>query len=372
MFETLYHRSKTGAIVQWNISVEGDEIVTSYGQVGGQLQEARKRALPKNVRKKNETTGEEQAYVEAKAMHKFKLDRKYSLTPDEAQEPLELPMLAHDFDKVKKITYPLDLQPKLDGVRCLAKWEDDEVVLMSRSGKPYHVPHIARTLETFLPKGTKFDGEIYVHGMTFQEIVTLVKKYREGSEVLEFHVYDCPIDEEEDKTWSERYMDLCRVMGFALDSGKVKLVPTWTVNDEAEKDELYERCIEDGYEGAIARLHKGLYQYGYRSRELLKIKDFLDAEYDIVNAYEGEGKFKGCVTWVCDVGDGRTFGVCPKGSLEQKKMWWVQWLAEKNQFVGRSLKVKFFELTDDGIPRFPIGLGFREEEDMSNPKNGED
>ena len=32
--------------------------------------------------------------------------------------------------------------------------------------------------------------------------------------------------------------------------------------------------------------------------------------------------------------------------------------------IGKQLKVKFFELTDDGIPRFPVGLGIRPLEDM--------
>jgi len=372
MFEILYHKSKAGSLYSWQIEVQGDEIVTTYGLIDGQKQEARKRAYPKNVGKKNETSGENQAFVEAKAMHKFKLDRKYSLTPDEAEEPLELPMLAHDFDKIKKVVYPLDIQPKLDGVRCLAKWEGDEIILMSRSGKLYDVPHIAATLKEFLPRGTKFDGEIYVHGMTFQEIVRLVKKNREDSNRLEFHVYDCPIDDAEDRGWSDRYKDLCGTFGLALDPGVIKLVPTWTANNEEEKNDLYVRCVEDGYEGAIARFHKGLYQYGYRSRELLKIKDFKDGEYTIVDAYEGVGKFEKCITWVCDVGDGRTFGVCPKGSLEEKKTAWTAWCTDKTIFIGQSYKVKYFELTDEGIPRFPIGLGFRASEDMSNPESGED
>ena len=38
---------------------------------------------------------------------------------------------------------------------------------------------------------------------------------------------------------------------------------------------------------------------------------------------------------------------------------------EADEHVGKMLKVKFFELTDDGIPRFPVGLGVRLEEDMS-------
>jgi ATP-dependent DNA ligase len=372
MFETLYHKGKAGTLYQWDIEVQGDEIVTTYGLVDGQKQEARKRAFPKNIGKKNETSAEQQALAQAKSMHKFKLDRKYSLSPDEAEELLELPMLAKPIEKVKKITYPLDLQPKLDGVRCLAKWDGDEVVLMSRSGKPYDVPHISRSLESFLPRGTKLDGEIYVHGMTFQEVLTLAKKNREESIELEFHVYDCPIEDHEDRPWSERYMNLCETFGLATDMEKIKLVPTWTVNNKEELDETYLRCIEDGYEGAIARLHHGKYLYGYRSSELLKIKDFQDGEWPIVDAYEGEGKFEGCVTWVCEMEDGATFGVCPKGSLEEKKAWWELWLLDPSQIKDRPYKVQHFGFTDEGLPRFPIGLGFRDQIDISNPENGED
>lgn len=372
MFETLYHKGKAGTLYSWEITVEDDEIVTTYGLVDGQKQVARKRAYPKNVGKKNETSGAAQALAEAASMHKFKLDRKYSLNPDEAEEPLELPMLAHDFGKVKKIAYPLDMQPKLDGVRCIAKWVDGVVVLMSRSGKPFLIPHLSDAIASFLPKKKKLDGEIYKHGLTFQEILTLVKRPREESTQLEFHVYDCMDEDEDQLTWSDRYKDLCATLGLALELGPVSLVPTWTANSPEEKDEIYVRCIEAGYEGAIARLHTGLYLYGYRSRELLKIKDFADAEFPIVDAYEGVGKFEGCITWVCVTEKGQRFSACPKGTLEEKREAWQAWQANPKEFEGKSYKVKFFELTDDGIPRFPIGLGFRLPEDMSNPENGED
>jgi hypothetical protein len=35
------------------------------------------------------------------------------------------------------------------------------------------------------------------------------------------------------------------------------------------------------------------------------------------------------------------------------------------EHIGELLKVKFFELTDDDIPRFPVGIGIRLPEDMS-------
>jgi DNA ligase-1 len=372
MLERLFHKGKSGAVYSWEIAVEDDEIVTTYGLIDGQKQVARKRATPKNVGKKNETSAHQQAELQAQSMHKFKLDRKYSKTQEEAQEPLELPMLAYDFDKVKTIVYPIDLQPKLDGVRCIAKWDIDEVVLMSRSGKPFNVPHISEFLKTFLPKNKRLDGELYIHGKSFQEIITLIKRMQEGSEEIQFHVYDCITDDHEDSPWSQRYRDLCEVVGMAPNLEIIKLVPTWTATNVDEKNEIYVNCIEDGYEGAIARIHSGGYQYGYRSRDLLKIKTFKDGEYPISGAYQGEGKFEGCITWVCMTPEGKEFGVCPKGTLGEKKKAWAEWLTNPDSFIGELYKVKYFELTDDGIPRFPVGLGFRLHEDMSDPENGED
>ena len=138
MHETLYHKSKTDAIVQWDIWTEGAVICTKYGQIGGKMQTARKTATPKNVGRANATTAEEQAILEAKAMHKKRLDAKYSLTIEDAKKEVFLPMLAGSFDKRKdKVVYPVDVQPKLDGVRCLAYWDGDSVKLMSRGGKQW-------------------------------------------------------------------------------------------------------------------------------------------------------------------------------------------------------------------------------------------
>ena len=130
----LYHKGKNGELRQWKIWTEGDEIVSEYGQVGGQMQIARKTAEPKNLGRSNETTPEEQAMLEAKAMWVYKLERKYSETPEGAQEQLPLPMLAHKFTgtKKKKFSYPGWVQPKLDGVRCGAQNIGGEICLTSR------------------------------------------------------------------------------------------------------------------------------------------------------------------------------------------------------------------------------------------------
>ena len=365
---TLYHKSKTGKTVQWDIWTEGADIVTEYGQIDGKMQNARKTATPKNVGRANATTADEQAILEAKAMHKKRLDGKYSLSIEESNKEVFLPMLAASFDKRKdKVTYPVDVQPKLDGVRCLAYWNGDSVKLMSRGGKQWECcDHIIRDLEMCLPKGWVLDGELYVHGKTFQEITKLVKKYRPGeSEEVMFHVYDIPRTAMlQDGLWRDRFNILSEKFYGMLYEGKstsVITVETYEANNEEEVYELQSKFLEEGYEGAIVREMDGDYRFGYRSNKLLKVKDFMDKEYEIVDYTTGVGRFEGCIIWICETENGDRFKVVPQGTMEERRATYDT----AGEHMGLLLKVKFFELTDDDIPRFPVGLGVRLPEDMS-------
>jgi DNA ligase-1 len=104
----------------------------------------------------------------------------------------------------------------------------------------------------------------------------------------------------------------------------------------------------------------GEYRFGYRSNKLLKVKNFCDEEYEIVGFTTGVGRFNGCIIWICVTEGGDEFKVVPQGTMEERK---ATYKDAKNH-IGELLKVKFFELTDDNIPRFPVGLGIRLTEDM--------
>ena len=363
--ETLYHQGKTGAIVQWDIWTEGADIVTEYGQIGGKMQTSRKTSTPKNVGRANATTADEQAILEATAMHKKRLDGKYSLTIEDAKKEVFLPMLAASFDKRKdKVNYPVDVQPKLDGVRCLAYWDGDSVKLMSRGGKQWNCcDHIIKELETVLPKDWVLDGELYIHGSTFQEITKLVKKLRPESVNVQFHVYDMPRTYEDFKYWEERYDVLAEFKDIAQDCESVVVVETYQAKSEDEVYQLQSEYLEEGYEGAIVRERDGEYKFGYRSNKLLKVKNFMDEEYEIIGFTTGVGRFDGCIIWICGTWNDDEwveFKVVPQGTMEERQ----ETYQNADKYIGEHLKVKFFELTDDNIPRFPVGLGIRLTEDM--------
>ena len=359
---TLYRTSKTGATLQWNIWTEGADIVTEHGQMGGKMQLDRRTATGKNIGRANETTPDEQAILEATSKHKKRLDTKYSLTLKEAKKEVFLPMLAASFDKRKdKVVYPVDVQPKLDGVRCLAYWDGDSVKLMSRGGKQWECcQHIIDELEQVLPKDWVLDGELYIHGATFQEITKLVKKLRPESVNVQFHVYDVPKGFNKESSWDERCDDLNDFHGNHGLCKSVKVVDTHLANNEYAVYELQSQFLEEGYEGAIVREMDGEYRFGNRSNKLLKVKNFMDEEYEIIGFTTGVGRFEGCIIWICKTGNGDEFKVVPQGTMEERKATYDT----AGKHIGELLKVKFFELTDDNIPRFPVGIGIRLMEDM--------
>ena len=362
---TLFHKGSKGSIYTWNIWTEGAEIVTEYGQIDGKKQIARKIAKPKNVGRANETSANEQAKLQATSMWTKKKERKYRETLDDAEEnEVFLPQLAADFEKrrgKKKNghSYPCDIQPKLDGVRCLAYWIDGDVRLMSRGGKTYNCPHISKELSEVLPKNHVLDGELYIHGETFQTITSWVKKFRPETENVKFHAYDYVDLDSRDLTWEERWTNLDAF--FEQSSYKTIIeTPTLTCENEEEVIAQTAEFVEEGYEGSIVRMYEdSAYKFGFRSKALLKVKSFFDEEYEVVGFHTGVGKFANCPIWECTSPNGNFNTIC-KGTLVQRG----EQLKNADSYIGQMLKVKFFEKTDDGLPRFPVGIGFRMTEDM--------
>jgi ATP-dependent DNA ligase len=217
-----------------------------------------------------------------------------------------------------------------------------------------------------LPVGRVFDGELYLHGATFQEVTRLVKKLRPETKTIEYWIYDSFEFDGEDTPWKDRLKYLegldCLLVGLPEN---IKVVDTGETDNEKGVYDYQQMYIAQGFEGAIVRSPDAPYEVGHRSNHLLKVKSFLDGEYKVIGFDEGVGKNKGCVTWKCEValkpeGLLGVFNVTPKGTYEQKK----EWYSTAYSYVGKWLTVKYFELSEDGVPRFPVGLGFRAEEDL--------
>lgn len=367
-FPILYHKTSTGSINEWEVWADGNLTKTRWGLVGGKKQISIVEATPKNLGRSNETSAEEQAILEAKSLWTFKLERKYFQTKEEAEsQVIFLPMLAQSFDKRKRFltddSFPAEIQPKLDGVRALAHWDEDEnvVKLISRSGKEYLLPHITDELEAELPGRYVLDGELYVHGLPLQDLNALVRRTKNmnpESVKVEYHVYDIIDQENLDLIWSERHMVLKELYKEGA-FHKTKLVNTETVQNSEEVYEMQSKFLMEGYEGAVVRIREGKYKLGYRSSDLLKVKSFKDAEFEIIDFTNGVGKFSTCIIYKCKTEEGKEFDVVPKGTFEQRE----QWLKEGKSHIGKMLKVQYADWTNDNKPQFPVGICIREDWD---------
>ncbi len=97
-----------------------------------------------------------------------------------------------------------------------------------------------------------------------------------------------------------------------------------------------------------------------RSATLLKRKEFTDAEYKVVDIEDGEGNRTGTAKHLvcyCPTTD-KTFNSNIKGNFEYLK----EILDNKDYYIGKLATIKFFELTPDGVPRFPYAIAFRDYE----------
>jgi len=360
----LYAKSAGGAINVWRCWTEAHEVVVEWGQEHGAMQTARFECEGKNAGKKNETSSAEQAVKEAIAKFKKQRKKKYFLSSEEASTTLNIkPMLAKSFkDRRGKVTYPAYIQPKFDGVRCFAyrpNGHKSSVILQSRGGDPYDVEHIREELEAVLRGDTVLDGELYIHGTSLQNITSLVKRPQPGSIKLQFHVYDVTSLKSggaQRLPWHQREQLLRDWFHYHNRLFYCHYVRSWIVDNEQQVKEHHDRFVQGGYEGAIIRAQDGVYKFGHRSSDLLKYKDFQDAEFPIVSFTTGKGKFANVPIFRCTTGEGREFDVAPKGTDAER----AEMLRNAHRLIGAQLTVRFFDWTDDRVPHFPVGVCIRE------------
>jgi DNA ligase-1 len=226
--------------------------------------------------------------------------------------------------------------------------------MFSRNGKPIlSAPHIFESLQPLFDENPDliFDGELYADKFAndFNKIVSLVKKtkptdadLKESKKNIDYHIYDLP---SVDDTFRVRYSTLC---SLRLPKECI-VVKTHIVKSEDIVMERYGEYVEAGYEGQMLRLDSK-YE-NKRSKTLLKHKSFVDEEYTILDICEGEGNRTGTAGYmVFETADGKPFKSNVKGTWEET----AEMLKSKKKLIGKQATIKYFNLTPDGIPRFPF------------------
>ena len=360
--EWLISENKAGGEKFWRLHIVKDGTdyytQTEWYQISKTGRETKKQmsepyfAEPTNVGRSNERNSQEQADFEFDAVIKKQKDKGFR-AKGERKNVRPMPMLAHKFkDHKGKVEFPVYVQPKLNGMRMLFDGE----VGFSRGNKEI-IPEVIQHLK-FDTRGYILDGELMLpNNVLLQESMKAIKKYRpELSPELIYHVYDIVDDE---VSYAERYniiQDIC-----ANAPKNVKIVKTVKATDESQIAHLHQLFVNDGYEGTMIRNPKMKYEIGKRSYSLLKLKDFIDSEYKILDVVDGEGSDVGLAIFILDAGNGQTFNCRPEGTQENR----ADLFKNRRKLVGRYMTVRYQELSRDGIPIFPVGVGIRDLEDFS-------
>jgi len=376
---TLYKRDSKGKVREWTVQVgwDDDDIAgtrTISGLVDGKkvtsvwnLSEA------KNVGRSNATNSHRQAQSEAQSVWDINIEKEYfdDVAAVDSYTKFE-PMLAADYAKLKE---PLQYtekkiysQPKLDGIRCIARADG----VWSRSGKRIiSIPHIEQELAPIFEEHPDLilDGELYNHVYkdNFNEITSMVRRttkltdefFETTAKLVQYHVYDMYDKQNPDIEFSERHKKIVIMIGHSKKSNKMVIeVPTVFVMDDDHCNSLYADYLESGWEGQMLRRNK-VYEPNKRSGSLLKRKEFITEEFKVISVEEGQGNWSGCVKrFVLEMPDGRFVGAGVKGT--QKKLKELFESDEKPTWAT----LRYFTPTPDGIPRFPVviawGVGVRD------------
>lgn len=366
MYPVIFKKDNTGAMRQWNMEQQLDQYRMISGQVGGALTASEwTKAEATNIGRANFRNSVQQAKFEIEAAYTKKKKEGYADTIEEASKGdrgFFEPMLAKDFKKYDtQLPWRLGkagavfVQPKLDGIRCIAHKGD----LRSRTGE--HIPscgHIAALLSN-LPEGIYFDGELYNHDLRedFNTIASLVRKTKGYEKVqdkinatIQYHVYDVYVSARPDANFEERYRWLHQY--FVNTPGVapvISFVKTWKVENDTLLDEYYAASIGDGYEGGIVRFNTP-YE-NKRTSALLKRKEFTTEEFVLLDVIEGKGNRSNMAgNIIVQLPNGKTCDAGIKGGCDHYR--WL--LSQRERLIGKQATIRYFGYTPDGKLRFPV------------------
>jgi DNA ligase-1 len=260
-------------------------------------------------------------------------------------------MLAHTYSGENPVGYYLS--EKLDGYRAIFYNGPKGPQFLSRNNKPFNAPKwFLEDIGSRLPKGTVLDGELYTKRGDFAGMGIVRKKIpvdKEWEQIV-YMVFDMPLI---DKPFRERYDEMQRMLKNIPHVHIVEHIPIESV-DQFEK--LHKKWVKEGAEGSMLRDPDSYYEHK-RSKSLLKVKDFMDDEVEVVGMEYGTGKLKNVmghliVKWAPHCKHSKkykgTFDIGSGFTDDQRKEW------KKLYPPGTLLTIKYFEIQDSGKPRFPI------------------
>lgn len=321
---TMYARDSNNKIKQWSVKTNDNVLIISYGKLDGSIINRATSILGKNIGRSNETTSDEQAVLIANskiAKHKkdgYKtLDELGITNVDKLDEILPKfntddkgnikPMKAQWF-KPGVMSYPVYGQPKINGLRsisnsCEISYNDNKVVIKSKNGLIYGLPHIERVLGEYYQHNPhcqhiRFDGELYIHGESLNNIKSCIPMQQNNGTFskpsgnplsVQLWIYDLAIS---NVTQKERFNLLARAklylhdMNTSLAITPISILPIYTITSDTMAETFTDLMITKGFEGAIFRDKDAMYKFGIKASTMRKYKRVKHTECEVLDVID--------------------------------------------------------------------------------------
>ena len=276
----------------------------------------------------------------------------------------------------ERVDYPVRVEPKLDGLRCIAIKHNGSVTMFTRSGSEIDtLPTIKAALEAAEWDDFVLDGECIGKDWSESASVMMSKKNGKDDSGMKFHVFDALTfvdwrDQHSVDSVDER-VALVQELVAAVGAPCVVQVAGKTVKDHAELMSFYSDSMEKGYEGIMLKSLKSPYVFK-RSDSVLKLKPVSTYEGVVVGHYEGnrgskrEGLWGGFQVLMPN-------GVVTKcgGGFNDKMRAEVgidpdAWVGRVVELEGQPDPLTPDGLTSEGKIRFPVFIRERDPRDVDS------
>jgi DNA ligase-1 len=267
-------------------------------------------------------------------------------------------MKCYPFEEKRLVKWnpPYIVQLKLNGVRCrVIPITSGHLLVSSEENIIYSVPHLNEVFDKLKTKD-ELDGELYCHGMSFEDIVSITSRtvnIHPDHKKIKFHMFDIVNEQPQISRLLavERYRDL---------SEHIQVTPFWICENLDDIMRSYDLIINLGYEGIIVRHSYGFYERK-RSTWVMKFKPKKEDNYEIVGVQEEldkRGKPKGSLgALICKSGDDNWFHVGTGFTADDRQKLWKL----KDTLVGNIATIKYQQLTSGRqVPRFPVFISVME------------
>lgn len=261
---------------------------------------------------------------------------------------------------------------KIDGVRSI--YQDNYKTFTSRQGEEFWVLDVLKkALESCsdVLQGYVLDGELSLitedGGDDFQGIMKQIRRKNHTIVNIRYNVFDMLTQEEFDsqtskRTFSERYAQLQSIRERLESTGHIMIVDQIKMDSEETLNIMRQKVVDNNWEGLMLR--KDCEYKGKRSFDLMKVKNFNDAEYKVESVEFGvkpmliNGVMQNveCVSALHINHKG--FDVKVGSGLTDAQR--IEWKNNPEKIIDKVVKIKYFEETTDQNGeislRFPILL----------------